>query len=123
MIISHTRSLSFLIGGPLLVISVCGVMTACSPTEAKSAADPSVQVEDAADASVVTVLHPEQFPLAPVSEREVRAELQSPGVVAPDVSRTVPVMSLAGGRVVGLRARLGDTVKKGQVLLTIQSPD
>src|SRR5262249_1665264 len=40
-----------------------------------------------------------------------------------DVSRTVPVVSLAGGRVVEVRARLGDTVSKGQVLMTIQSND
>jgi cobalt-zinc-cadmium efflux system membrane fusion protein len=123
MIVFQTRSLSFLIGGPLLLIAACGVMPACLASDAKSADDPSVHVEDAGDASVVTVPHPEQFPQAPVSEREVRAELQCPGVIAPDVSRTVPAMSLAGGRVVGLRARLGDTVKKGQVLLTIQSPD
>ena len=45
------------------------------------------------------------------------------GVVSPDVSRTVPVISLASGRVVEIRARLGDTVQKGQVLLRVQSPD
>jgi cobalt-zinc-cadmium efflux system membrane fusion protein len=45
------------------------------------------------------------------------------GVVAPDVARTVPVLSLAGGRAVDIRARLGDDVKKGQVLVTISSPD
>jgi cobalt-zinc-cadmium efflux system membrane fusion protein len=39
------------------------------------------------------------------------------------VNRTVPVISLASGRVVEIRARLGDTVKKGQVLLRVQSPD
>jgi cobalt-zinc-cadmium efflux system membrane fusion protein len=35
----------------------------------------------------------------------------------------VPVLSLASGRVVDLRVRLGDTVQKGQVLLTMSSPD
>jgi cobalt-zinc-cadmium efflux system membrane fusion protein len=35
----------------------------------------------------------------------------------------VPVVSLAAGRVVEIKARLGDTVKKGQVLLTVQSAD
>ena len=45
------------------------------------------------------------------------------GVVAPDISRAVPVISLATGRVVEIDARLGDTVKKGQVLLKVQSAD
>jgi len=35
----------------------------------------------------------------------------------------VPVVSLASGRVVGIYARLGDTVKKGQLLLRIRSDD
>jgi cobalt-zinc-cadmium efflux system membrane fusion protein len=45
------------------------------------------------------------------------------GVVAPDVLRTVPVISIATGRVVDIKARLGDTVKKGQLLLRVQSAD
>jgi len=43
--------------------------------------------------------------------------------VTPDVNRSVPVLSLAGGRVVDIRAKLGDDVSKGQVLLRINSPD
>jgi cobalt-zinc-cadmium efflux system membrane fusion protein len=35
----------------------------------------------------------------------------------------VPVISIASGRVVDIRARLGDTVKKGQILLRVQSAD
>ena len=50
-------------------------------------------------------------------------ELQVTGVVAPDVNRSVPVLSLAGGRAVDIRAKLGDVVTKGQVLLVIDSPD
>jgi membrane fusion protein, heavy metal efflux system len=45
------------------------------------------------------------------------------GAVYPDVARTVPVVTLASGRVVDIRARLGDTVKKGQLLLRIRSDD
>jgi membrane fusion protein, heavy metal efflux system len=43
--------------------------------------------------------------------------------VNPDVARTVPVISLASGRVVEINARIGDEVKKGQLLLKVQSSD
>jgi cobalt-zinc-cadmium efflux system membrane fusion protein len=43
--------------------------------------------------------------------------------VQPDITRAVPVVSLASGRVVELKARLGDEVKKGQVLMRVQSSD
>ena len=43
--------------------------------------------------------------------------------ITPDVSRTIHVTSLGSGRVVDLKVRLGDAVKKGQVLLSISSPD
>jgi len=49
--------------------------------------------------------------------------LNATGTVSPDISRSVPVISLATGRVVELDARLGDTVKKGQLLLRVQSAD
>jgi cobalt-zinc-cadmium efflux system membrane fusion protein len=45
------------------------------------------------------------------------------GVVSPDVSRQVPVPSLASGRVVEIDARLGDEVQKGQLLFKIRSQD
>jgi cobalt-zinc-cadmium efflux system membrane fusion protein len=49
--------------------------------------------------------------------------LNATGAVQPDVSRAVPVISLAAGRVVEIKARLGDMVKKGQLLLRVQSSD
>jgi cobalt-zinc-cadmium efflux system membrane fusion protein len=45
------------------------------------------------------------------------------GNVMPDITRNVPVVSLASGRVMAIHAKLGDTVKKGQLLLTIRSDD
>jgi cobalt-zinc-cadmium efflux system membrane fusion protein len=50
-------------------------------------------------------------------------ELPVNGVVTPDVSRTVPVLSLSGGRAVDIRVRVGDDVQKGQLLVRISSPD
>jgi pyruvate/2-oxoglutarate dehydrogenase complex dihydrolipoamide acyltransferase (E2) component len=43
--------------------------------------------------------------------------------VSADVSRNIPVISLASGRIVEIDARLGDTVTKGQLLLKVQSQD
>ena len=51
------------------------------------------------------------------------SQLRATGVVTPDISRNVPVISVATGRVVEISARLGDTVKKGQILLRVQSAD
>jgi membrane fusion protein, heavy metal efflux system len=82
-----------------------------------------VKVEHEQDANVVQVDHPEQFPLFTAVEHVSTSQLVVNGVVSPDISRTVPVISLAVGRVVEINARLGDTVKKGQVLLRVQSAD
>ena len=56
-------------------------------------------------------------------EHKAAPELTVTGVVSPDVSRSVPAISLASGRVVEIKARLGDTVKKGQLLLKVRSAD
>ena len=86
-------------------------------------APPPANIVPGADPSLFTVDHPEQFPLAAAVERPTSSELVVTGTVMPDVARNVPVVSLASGRVVAINARLGDTVKKGQVLLTIRSDD
>ncbi len=71
----------------------------------------------------VQIEHPEQFPLATVDQRRAVDELRVNGVVAPDVTRSVPVLSLAGGRALAVEAKLGDDLRKGQVLVLINSPD
>jgi membrane fusion protein, heavy metal efflux system len=86
-------------------------------------APPPANIVPGADPSLFTVDHPEQFPLAAAVERPSSSELVVTGSVTPDVARNVPVVSLASGRVVAIHARLGDTVRKGQLLLTIRSDD
>jgi len=86
-------------------------------------APPPPNVEKETDVSLLQVQHPEQFPVVNANESMLAPSLTVTGVVSPDVSRTVPVISLASGRVVEIRARLGDSVQKGQVLLRVQSPD
>ena len=110
--------------GPLLGIVL--LLAGCEGNHGKNAAaeaPPPAQVEREGDANLVPVDHPEQFPLVAAAEYKSQRRLVVTGVVSPDVSRTVPVISIAAGRVVEIRARLGDTVKKGQVLLRVQSAD
>jgi cobalt-zinc-cadmium efflux system membrane fusion protein len=104
-----------------LVLAGCGG----APKEKDLAAEapPPAQVERENDASIVHVDQSEQFPVVTAAEYKAASELVVTGVVTPDISRTVPVISIASGRVVDIRARLGDTVKKGQVLLRVQSSD
>jgi cobalt-zinc-cadmium efflux system membrane fusion protein len=61
--------------------------------------------------------------LVDAGEHVASPELNVTGVVNPDVSRQVPVPSLATGRIVEIDARLGDEVKKGQLLFKVRSPD
>ena len=89
----------------------------------KAEAPPAAVVEHEQDLNVVKVDHPEQFPLFTAIEHAATTQLTATGVVSPDVARTVPVISIATGRVVEIKARLGDTVKKGQLLMRVQSAD
>jgi cobalt-zinc-cadmium efflux system membrane fusion protein len=75
------------------------------------------------DSNNFKVDHPEQFVLAAAGEHVATPELNVTGVVNPDVSRQVPVPSLATGRIVEIDARLGDEVKKGQLLFKVRSSD
>jgi cobalt-zinc-cadmium efflux system membrane fusion protein len=86
-------------------------------------APPKAVVESDLDANNFKVDHPDQFPLATATEYRSVPALNVTGVVQPDISRAVPVISLATGRVIEIKAKLGDEVKKGQLLLRVQSND
>jgi cobalt-zinc-cadmium efflux system membrane fusion protein len=105
----------------LLVISMGALanLSGCSKaTDIAAEAPPATEIVPRSDVSLFSVDRPEQFPLAEATAHPTLSELIVTGVVTPDVSRNVPVVSLASGRVVGIHARLGDTVKKGQLILT-----
>ena len=112
--------------GASLCVWACLSLTGCGSkvqADAKSEAPPAAVVERESDANVVKVDHPEQFPLATAEQRSSAPELNVTGSVTPDVSRNIPVISLASGRVVDIRARIGDTVSKDQLLMRVQSAD
>jgi cobalt-zinc-cadmium efflux system membrane fusion protein len=89
---------------------------------ASGAASPAQAVETG-DAGVVTVDHPEQYPTVAAGRIDEPEKLDVTGSVFPDVSREIPVISMANGRVVDIRARLDDNVKKGQLLFSVESSD
>ena len=109
----------------LIVALVFSFLPSCKGGKADASAEapPPAQVEREQDAGGFKVDHPEQFALATAGEYAAAPELSVTGTVSPDVSRNIPVISIASGRVVEIRARLGDTVTKGQTLLRIQSAD
>jgi cobalt-zinc-cadmium efflux system membrane fusion protein len=110
---------------PFLLLASCLCLAGCGDRKGdlKAEAPPPASVEHEQDVNVVQVDHPEQFPLAIAAAHETTFQLVATGTVNPDVSRSVPVISIATGRVVEIHARLGDTVKKGQLLLRVQSAD
>jgi cobalt-zinc-cadmium efflux system membrane fusion protein len=104
--------------------AACCTYTGCgAKSDPQAEAPPPTKVQSVADENVFEADHPEQFPLVTAEQRKFARQLKVTGAVAPDVSRSVPVVSLATGRVVAIAARLGDTVKKGQLLLRVQSAD
>src|SRR5271157_3301659 len=109
----------------LIFLSSLLSVVACSRAHGDPAAEapPPANVVSGADVNLFTVENPEQFPVAATIARATAPELVVTGVVNPDIARNVPVISLASGRVVGIYARLGDTVQKGQLLLRVRSDD
>jgi cobalt-zinc-cadmium efflux system membrane fusion protein len=103
----------------LLLLDGCGGARA----DTRAEAPPSAKIVPGFDVSVFSVEHPEQFPVATATAQATAPELVVTGTVNPDISRNVPVISLASGRVAAIHARLGDTVTKGQLLLTVHSDD
>jgi cobalt-zinc-cadmium efflux system membrane fusion protein len=108
-----------------MVLSALLTTSGCSKDHVDAAAEapPSASVFQDFDVVSFSVDHPEQFPLANAIEHRAPTKLAVTGAVNPDIARAVPVISLASGRIVGIYGRLGDTVRKGQLLLKIRSDD
>src|ERR1019366_5803454 len=113
------------IGLALVSILTLLLLAGCNSAHGDPAGEappPATVVQDV-DVSLFSVDHPEHFPIATATERISTSKLVVTGTVMPDIARNVPVISLATGRVVAIHARLGDTVQKGQLLLTVRSDD
>jgi cobalt-zinc-cadmium efflux system membrane fusion protein len=111
--------------GLSLIVTACGRVKAQDNATAATVTVGAVPspIQDQLNTDNFKVDHPEQFPLATAGEHVAAPELNVTGVVSPDVSRQVPVPSLATGRIVEIDARLGDEITKGQLLFKVRSSD
>jgi cobalt-zinc-cadmium efflux system membrane fusion protein len=115
----HNKQLLCLCWLFLFIASVVG----CHSTGSEIPDDSHKDIIQAIDPNVIEMDHPERFTLVEVKRRKIVDEILVNGVVTSDVNRSVAVLSLSGGRVVAIKAKLGDDVRKGQILLQIHSPD
>jgi membrane fusion protein, heavy metal efflux system len=97
----------------------------CEKAKSDPAAEapPAATVEHQNDLNLVKVDKPERFPLVEAVAHDATSTLNVTGSVNPDVSREIPVVSIASGRVVALHVRLGDYVRKGELIMEVQSTD
>jgi cobalt-zinc-cadmium efflux system membrane fusion protein len=108
----------------ILCLALIPLLAACTrKVDADLGAPPQTQVEQEQGSGIFKVARPEQFPLAIAGEHKAAPELTVTGAVTPDIARSVPAISLASGRAIEVKARLGDTVKKGQLLMRVRSND
>jgi cobalt-zinc-cadmium efflux system membrane fusion protein len=121
MRLRNSHFLTFL--SPALLLTAGLLISGCKKEEKSDVATPQLPVTTAGDMADFTVDKPELYPLVAAEPYTARAELNVTGTVNPDIAREIPVISLASGRVVDIKARLDDYVKKGQLLLKVQSPD
>lgn len=109
-----------------LTVIISAVLVACRSSgkvDEAAAAPPPAKVEEQPDVNIIQIDRPERFTLVRAGRREELPQLNATGVVNPDVEKSLPVISLASGRVVAIYAKLGDDVKKGQLLLKVRSSD
>ena len=104
-------------------LALAGLVACEKKSNPDQEAPPKAAVQPDLDANNFTIDHPEQFPLVAAVAHQAVPALNVTGAVAPDIARAVPVISLAAGRVVEVKARLGDQVKKGQILMRVRSND
>ncbi len=108
---------------PLLLTALLAGCKHDKPNEAAEAPPSAPQVVESGATDSVHIERADRFGLTTASIRQLVSQLNVTGSVSPDVSREIPVLSLANGRVTALHVGLGDMVHKGQLVMEVQSPD
>ena len=116
----HVFSISIAISATFAGVLLLTLTSVACSDHSKAA---PTRTEVTLDPNLYTVEHPDLFKLAIVEMRDLPTTLNANGSVTPDINSTIHVTSQGSGRVVELKVRLGDFVKKGQLLLTIRSTD
>ena len=103
----------------LLVLLLASTLSACKPAkndqEKKAIADPNV-VE-------LTPALQEKIQLVKVGEAEIREVLRMPGSIQVDEQRVARIGAPVTGRITDIDAVLGQQVKQGQTLATLNSTE
>jgi cobalt-zinc-cadmium efflux system membrane fusion protein len=113
---------SLFLGLAMAALAVSGCKAKEEGTGAPPANPTVIQV---ADMNLITIDKDDvaKFPRVTAEKIETATQLTATGTVFPDIAREVPVISLANGRVVDIKTRLDENVKKGQLLFRVQSGD
>ena len=121
----HSLPGKFTVISLVLAGSALIAFSGCKKTAQGDGAPPPAHVVEVPDMSLITIPSSDvsKFSLATAGQIDAPSQLNATGSVFPDIDREVPVISLASGRVVDIKARLDDNVTKGQLLLKVQSPD
>jgi membrane fusion protein, heavy metal efflux system len=108
----------------VLCLFACSLLAGCQKKfDPESGEASQAQAIQTSNTGIINVDDTRQYPLVAAERIEQADKLRVTGSVFPDVSREIPVISLANGRVVDIKTRLDDNVKKGQLLFSVQSPD
>ena len=109
--------------GVILTAAGCGKSGNTVSAQDSDTGPRPAAVEADMDANNLKVDDPSKFPAVTAGVYSAAPELKVTGVVGPDISRQVPVPSLASGKIVEIDARLGDEVTQGKVLFKVRSSD
>ncbi len=112
------KSHSMLTKGSLLVLAM--MLAACKP-----AATPDEAVSEPQDPNVVELspLLQSQVKLAPAGKADIREVLRVPGSIQVDDQRVARIGASVTGRITDINVILGQDVKQGEVLATLNSTE
>lgn len=105
-----------------LALLMCGLLGAwgCGKSAANS---PASQPEKSSTAGIYIAGDAKGIRTTVVKSQPIPDYLEIPGLVVPDPTRVVHVSPAAGGRLVEMRVRPWDRVKRGEILAVMESSD
>ncbi len=115
-----------------LGIVLCGAVSGLvgcghqSNAETRAKAKTKTRIIEVSSSGKLISINPslaKSFKLVSTKTIQLPHHFSAPGIIAPDISRTVSVFSLANGFAVRVPVQLGEQVAKGQVLAVVDSPD